>query len=469
VYTCVPVFGEPEEHPIASNTEAQSAKTGAAEEEGVPTVPGQAFNPKVDNEKDYSSYQAKYAGVTEDVPTIELLGENAVEFDASTGESKGNLPLVKVKPDNDPTDERQGAVFYDEGICGWVFNVPKTGLYSITVSYFAYDELTYEKDGVPVTAKSKSSAIQRRLYLDYTVPFYEARQIEFTRAWRDAGLLHIDQQTQNEKRPYQTETAQWLTADIRDYMGYEEEALRFYLTAGTHVLALEAVKEGMVVQKAVLHRVESAPTYAELVQSYAAAGYQRVSDVEPLIVQAEGLHQPDTYIGSQADTFLTTKLIEQYENYISPMDTTAYDATKDVTYTILKSSPTLYAITDRSSPVSVPYHHSKIRYNTIGADKWENPNEWIRWTVQIEKAGLYAITFKARQNTLNGMYTSRKLTINGELPCKEAGKLRFRYSNNFSNYTLGDDTNGTYYFYFHEGTNTIQLETTLGDLVDLLA
>ena len=89
--------------------------------------------------------------------------------------------------------------------------------------------------------------------------------------------------------------------------------------------------------------------------------------------------------------------------------------------------------------------------------------------MNVEKAGLYAITFKARQNTLSGMNTTRKLTINGVEPCQETTNIRFRYSNSFANYTLGDKENGTYYFYFNEGKNTIRLEAILGDLGDMLA
>lgn len=62
-----------------------------------------------------------------------------------------------------------------------------------------------------------------------------------------------------------------------------------------------------------------------------------------------------------------------------------------------------------------------------------------------------------------------KTADNGVQPCQEAGNLRFRYDSSFSYYTLGDDTNGTYYFYLNAGENTIRLETTLGDLGDLLA
>lgn len=427
-----------------------------------------AFDGKVSSDFAYKNYIAEYVNAARPKTEIVLSGKDAVEFDAETGKIKGSLPIVIASSDNNPTDKREGALFYDEGICGWTVTVPETGLYNLTFSYFAYESIVYEKDGVQYTADSKSSAVQRKFYIDGAVPFYEARQVNFERVWKDAGVLRIDSQTGNEKRPYQEETGQWQTVELRDYMGYEQEPFAVYLEKGTHTLCFEAIKEGMLVEKAVLHQVESAPSYAELKKEYESKGYTKVTGVSSLYIQAEGIHNPDAYSNKQS-LFVTTDSISKYNGYIDPTDTTAYDATKDITYDILKSSPTLYAITDRSSPVSAPYHHSKIRYNTIGADKWQSPNEWIEWSFNVEKAGLYAVTFKARQNTLNGMYTTRKLTINGVQPCAEAGNLTFDYSNSFANYTLGDEENGTYYFYFNEGKNTIRLETTLGDLGDMLA
>ncbi len=465
--TCV-TFAEPENGGSTAGT-----GTGTTQEEIDSEVQTQdpvtdGFDGKVSGDYAYKDYIAKYADAATPDREIALSGKDAVEFDAETGKTKGKLPIVKVSSKNNPSDAREGALFYDEGICGWVVNIPESGLYNITFSYFAYESIVYEKDGVQHTSESKSSAVQRRFYIDGKVPFYQARQVNFERVWKDSGILRIDSQTKNEKRPYQEETGQWQSVSLRDYMGYENEPFKIYLEAGTHQLAFEAIKEGMIVEQAVIHQVSSAPSYAELKKDYESKGYTKVSGVDSVYIQAEGIHDPEAYSNKQS-LFVNTDIINKYNNYIDPADTTAYDATKDITYDILKSSPTLYAITDRSSPVSAPYHHSKIRYNTIGADKWQSPNEWIEWSVNVEKAGLYAITFKARQNTLNGMYTTRKLTINGVEPCQETTNIRFQYSNSFANYTLGDKENGTYYFYFNEGKNTIRLETTLGDLGDMLA
>lgn len=471
----------------APNDDAQSggqALTGNSQEvqSGEIVLPeAKAFDSTVKGDFDYDIYLQSIADKTRPETSITLSAKDAVQFDGNTGKILGSLPLVKKAPLNNPSDEREGALFYDEGICGWVVNVKQSGWYNITLSYLLYEEVTYENNGVMNTAQDKSSAAQRRVYIDYKVPFYEARQVNFARVWKDQSLLRVDTQTFNEKRPYQVQTEQWETASVRDYMGYEGEAFRFYLEAGTHTIAFEAVKEGMIIEYGLIHQITAAPTYAELKEEYNSKGYKHVLGADNvLFVQAEGLHNPGTadaslnaYTSKQFSTFLTGKssvFVNQYNSYVNSDDKTgAYDATKDPTYYILKSSPTLYAISDRSSPSTVPYHHAKIRYNTIGADKWQAPNDWIQWTINVDEAGLYAISFKARQNTLSGMHTTRKLTINGVQPCQEVGTLTFQYSNNFKMYTPSTEDGETMYFYLNEGANTIRLETTLGQMGDLLA
>ncbi len=477
IFTCVS-FAAPDSDAIVSD----QASTGGTVQSGDNIVlpEAEAFDSSVKSELDYDAYLAGVTDTARPDVSIKLSAKDAVQFDGNTGKVLGKLPLVKKAPKNDPNDEREGALFYDEGICGWVVDVATSGWYNISFSYLLYEEVTYEVDGQQITSTSKSSAAQRRVYIDYKVPFYEARQVNFERVWKDSSLLKVDSQTFNEKRPYQEETEQWQNVSVRDYMGYEGEAFKFYLEAGTHTIAFEAVKEGMIVEYALIHQIASAPTYAELKKEYEANGYKYITGQDKVLyVQAEGLHNPGTsdaslnsYTSKQYSTFLTgasSVFVNQYNAYVDPMDTTAYDATKDPTYNILKSSPTLYAISDRSSPSTVPYHHAKIRYNTIGADKWQAPNDWIQWTVNVDEAGLYAISFKARQNTLSGMHTTRKLTVNGVQPCQEVGTLTFQYSNSFKMYTPSTAEGETIYFYLEKGENTIRLETTLGQLGDLLA
>ena len=467
VLSCV-AFANPDKATATDTPAGNTTQTGTTNEEsgeGALTE-AVAFDEKVSSDKDYTAYLKSIKDTTAPDEVIRLEAKDAVQFDGNTGKVLGSLPVIKRASENTPDKLREGALFYDEGICGWMVDVKTSGWYNISFSYLLYEEVTYEKDGEQITSESKSSAAQRRIYIDYKVPYYEARQVEFKRVWKDSGVLKLDPQTNNEKRPYQIETEQWQKSTVCDYMGYESEPFKFYFEAGQHVLAFEAIKEGMLVEYAELHQMEELKSYEDLKKEYSSNGYKKVEGGKVQYVQAEGLHAPDAYNKKQGASFAD---INAYNSYIDPMDTTAYDVTKDVTFNILKSSPTLYAITDRSSSATVPYHHSKIRYNTIGADKWQAPNEWIEWTFEVEEAGLYALSLKARQNTLSGLSTTRRLYINGQVPCQEVDNITFEYGNSFEMITPTTADGETILFYFNEGKNTIRLESTLGEMGDYLA
>lgn len=134
---------------------------------------------------------------------------------------------------------------------------------------------------------------------------------------------------------------------------------------------------------------------------------------------------------------------------------------------VLKSSPTLYPINDRSSPATEPYHVSKIRMNSIGGYNWRWPGQWITWEVDIPEDGLYKIGIKFKQNMLRGVYSTRKLYIDGKVPFKEMEKIPFYYNNKWDMHVLGGEEE-PYFFYLTKGKHEITLEVTLGDLAPLI-
>src|SRR5690606_21983911 len=105
---------------------------------------------------------------------------------------------------------------------------------------------------------------------------------------------------------------------------------------------------------------------------------------------------------------------------------------------IVKSSPTLYPISDRSSPSVIPYHVSKIRMNAIGGYNWRLPGQWIEWEVDIPEDGLYCIALKCKQDQLRGIYATRSLTIDGKYPFEEMKRIRFNFSRRWEMDVLGD-------------------------------
>ena len=120
-----------------------------------------------------------------------------------------------------------------------------------------------------------------------------------------------------------------------------------------------------------------------------------------------------------------------------------------------------------TSAATEPSDPAKQRINTIGGKNWKTAGQWIVWQVRAEKDGLYRVSFRAKQNIVNGAYSSRILTVNGDIPCKEATQIRFDYDWNWQMYTAkaGDED---MLVYLNEGLNEIGLEVTLGDVSDLI-
>ena len=132
------------------------------------------------------------------------------------------------------------------------------------------------------------------------------------------------------------------------------------------------------------------------------------------------------------------------------------------------SDNTIYQLNDRSSAYTEPQDSALIRLNTMGGDKAQYVGQWIEWQVVVPQAGFYSIVPRSEQNYYSGMYVSRKIYINGELPFKEASYLRFNYSTEWMNLPLNDGTT-TFKFYLNEGVNTIRFEAVLGDMSEILS
>lgn len=300
------------------------------------------------------------------------------------------------------------AVETDEvGTIHWEVDVPEEGLYNMQIRYFPIE--------------GKSSSIERELLINGEVPFQGASTLTFPRIWTDE-LDEIRRDNRgNDLRPKQIENPIWNEVELQDNEGYYNEPYLFYFEEGKNTISFVSAREPMLIDYIKIYQTEEVPFYEEVKETYEEMGYQPTSD-HMIKIQGE-------------------------------------DAT-------LKSDPTLYAINDRSSPATEPYDVSKIRMNAIGGYNWRWPGQWITWEVEVPEDGLYVIGIKNKQDTLRGVVSTRKVTINNEMPFKELEKVTFNYDNNWKMDVLGDEE--PYLFYLKEGINEIRMEVTLGDLAPLL-
>lgn len=228
----------------------------------------------------------------------------------------------------------------------------------------------------------------------------------------------------NQPFPSQVEAPAWREVYLTDGSGYIQEPLLIALEKGEHTLRLVSRREDMILGAITLAPRPHTPTYDEYLSSLLENGVSYFAG-EGTKVQAE-----DVY---------------------------------------LKSGPSFYPLNDRTSPLTEPYHYSNIVLNMIGGSAWNEPGEWLAWEVEAPEAALYRIGLRFKQSDLRGLYATRSLTVNGEVPFAEARDLRFYDSDSWQFGALGEYGEGgglvrEYWIYLEKGVNHIELEVSLGRL-----
>ena len=305
----------------------------------------------------------------------------------------------------------------ETGFVEWTVTVPKDALYVIRVRYFP--------------GRGSGGDMLRSLSVNGDIPFAEAGELTFSRMWNDANRDYQNVEG-NQPFPSQVQTPEWRETALTDAEGYVTEDFRFFLPAGENTLRFTSLNEGMILDWVALCPPKSVPTYDEYLAAHLAAGAE-YADTESVKYQAENA--------------------------------------------ALKSGPSFYPVNDRTSPLSEPYHPSNIVLNCIGDTAWNEPGEWIAWDIEAPKDGLYRIVLRFKQSDLRGVYATRKLSIDGEVPFQEAADLRFYHSGSFQLSALrenrknpadsGEETR-EFWFYLTEGSHRMALEVTLGEMADIL-
>ncbi|GIP17258.1 ABC transporter substrate-binding protein [Paenibacillus montaniterrae] len=295
----------------------------------------------------------------------------------------------------------------DTGSISWKVQLESAGLYNIRIHYF------------PV--EGKSSAIEREFMINGEIPFRGADILLFNRIWGNASNEIKQDDRGNDLRPRQIETPSWQMMSFTDGDGYYEDPYLFYFAKGEQTLTLNALREPMAIDYIELYQEKPLLSYEQLKAQYETDGIPEAKN-QSIIIQAE-------------------------------------DATA-------KSSPTLYALTDRSSPSVEPYHVSKLRINTIGGLNWKLPGQWIEWEFEVEEDGLYQIALKRKQDQLRGIYATRSLMIDGEYPFEEMKRIRFNYDTDWKMDVLGGEE--PYLFHLTKGKHRIRMMVSLGDIAPLL-
>lgn len=296
----------------------------------------------------------------------------------------------------------------EEGKITYQVQVEKAGFYNLQITYYPIE--------------GKNNDIGRSIYVNGVIPYEEAQYLEFTRIWQDAEEIERDSRD-NDVRPKQEETPEWMTSYCVDSNGFYKEALYFYLEEGSNTITIESTQEPMIIGKLTFNQESDNISYEEYKAECMDLGYAD-ANVDTIKVQGE-----------------------------------------DSKY---KSNSTLYPISDRSSPLTEPQSTSKTRLNTIGGTNWHQNGQWISWEIEVPKDGLYDIAVKFRQNDNQGVTVVRSLSIDGEVPFEEASQLQFCYDNDWQIEVLGNGEED-YKFYLTEGLHTLTMMVALdNDLAEIL-
>ena len=368
-------------------------------------------------------------------------------------------------------EENSGAIYLSATSKGtWRFAIDKEqqGLYYIKITY-------YNCDITVGNGKSSISTIERKLYLDDSIPFDEAGSLNIKKHWsfnydqdekfvdkKETGKTYpgvkydywidykvVDEDGKklshkyvyevkdgkeyvstyeissdingNSMAPKMDPEAMWSTYICQDSTGYYHGYFNFNLLEGNdHTITLEAEREPMIVKSIELVPANEAelPSYNNYADSI--KGYTSPADGKVTILQAE------------------------FPDYVS--------------------DSSVYATNDNSSAANMPIKPSSQLYNVIGENSYNTVGQWAAYKFQVNKTGVYKMSMRYKQNALQGMYICRALKLAGGVggpgtpgfygladgtptaPFAEAYNAQFNYDKDWQSAYVGDqiflDKNG---------------------------
>lgn len=331
------------------------------------------------------------------------------EYLEAAEEQKSGTKTMTFTPDtlNSTYEERQAVTVGENENLIIPITVEESGFYNLSLDYYPV------KDG--------SSAIKFELLIDGELPFYEAQNLSLKRAWKDSTEKEYDSQGNQIRLPSE-ETPVWMNATMKDSSGFTQEPLKFYLTEGEHTLTFSVYQNTLAVGQVILTPPTSLADYETVLTDYQAKGYKAAEK---------------------------TYRIEAEE-------------------TSAKSDRSIVQVSDKTSPVTVPYSGKEIVYNSLGSGSWKTVGEWAEWEVEAPEDGLYTLVLRYKQADKQGDVSFRSLYIDGEIPFQEAASLSFAYDGGWQTDAIGNE-DGAYQFYLTKGTHTIRMEATLGDYSGMIA
>lgn len=336
----------------------------------------------------------------------------------------------------DENDRAADPTFYSdyEGMSGKSVYTTENSL--IEFEFQIEEEGFYDMSFVYYPVAGKNSDIERSIFIDGKLPYREMAAIDFYRIWKfdvlysgtdksGSAAYNWEKDNQgNDIRPTMMEVPEWITGYVYDSEGYVTAPLAVYLTKGTHTITVLSLREPMLIHEIVLGNAKVAENYEDRKKNWDASGAEAASG-QCIVIEGE-------------------------------------NATRT-------SSQMLYPMQDQSSPSVSPSSAKELLNNTIGGNSWRYVGQWIEWDFDIAESGYYHISLYDCQNFVRGIYVSRRITIDGEVPFREMEDYGFSYAQSWREDTFIDENGVPYEFYLEAGHHTIRMEAVLGDFSEIIS
>lgn len=395
------------------------------------------------------SYEEYLAGADKDgaQPGKEEIKIPLSAFTETDGDGKNFAEFKTTTVKNSKGEDVECELLYlpDIGTVTWKFNVPEedAGLYGIRFEYYPVEGTT--------------SNIERRLYIDGSVPFDEARSLSFTKVWsysysmqEDGTLGFKTDSGDNDIRATISQTPILRTYDAADIDGFYKQPFQFHFKAGERTISLVATKEKLAIKSITLVPLAEEKDMKDMLAEWHAKGYKNAS-ADAKVTMVNGVTLPEGHDGSlRAET------------------------------PILVSDTAIYPASDRSSALNAPIDAFSQKLNVIGSSSYGTTGQWASYTFTVSESGIYNILARFKQSTLQGMFASRVIKLSGgeygyadgtpKAPYTECYNTRFNYSDDWQMEAFNTEGEGTEFsFYFEKGVEyTLCVEVGLGAMSDVL-
>jgi len=303
-------------------------------------------------------------------------------------------------------ESSSGEVRYD-------VEIPETGLYELDVTYCGLDK--------------GSSAIELAMKIDGKLPYDTAARITLGRVWVNERDMYRDKRG-NQVRPSQIQKEMWQECTVGDTDGLFSCPLFFYIEKGSHEITFTSEQAQAAFDCFTFRAPEKLPAYNEY---------------------ASSVNTDITAASTPARLFRI-----EGENAAYKSDATLYPTTDSVNYHVSPSNP------------------RKLVYNTIGSGNWKKSLQSVTWNItreDIGNSGWYRIGIKYRQNQMRGLYSNRRIFLDGKVLCVELDCVKFPYDSSWDVVSPETDDGGDLYIYLDASRDhTLTLEAIPGEIGDSL-